>query len=263
MSEKHSILVVSKEEEDISRLKKLFDGIYNVDTLSSSAEASTQINNHRERYSLVIIAAEMPVLNGFSFCLSIKMDKNIRNLPIIIYGTIYEFRDKEGISGLRSCEYDKIVKPFQESYLLNLVELNIKRKVLLDRIKDNPNKIIDQETHLFVPAFLEEALNLEFERARKLELTFNCIIITTEDDDIRDNLISIIRNTCRHYDITSVKQNKIILLLPNTTKKDGEYIQNRFYSLIYGLNLELYYFDPETTSPDKFKNKVLGITVNQ
>ena len=69
ISNKSFILIISNKEDEISTYKRVLGPYYNLDIMNSSTNASTHIHNNNIKYISVIISADMPVLNGFSFLL--------------------------------------------------------------------------------------------------------------------------------------------------------------------------------------------------
>ncbi|MEW5821471.1 MAG: hypothetical protein AB1782_14865, partial [Cyanobacteriota bacterium] len=191
MKSKPHILIVEREESEINKLKTVLGGIYNVLVVGTTPEAITEISNDKEKYSLIIVALNMPVLNGYLFCLSLKKDIKVKDIPILITGTLVDFTKTEVPDGLRIGDYDRLISPFENKLVVDLVEISLEKKGMLKRlIKMN---MIDEENPMHSKEYFEELLNLELLKAFKLDNTLNCLSIETSNDEIRENLISLIK----------------------------------------------------------------------
>lgn len=255
MESKENILIIDYEEAEIIKLKTILGGVYNLDVVKTSTEAVNLVNSSKDKYSVIVVALNMPVLNGYLFCLSLKKDINIRNIPVIITGTHFDFKKEEPVEGLRIGEYDRLIKPFENKMVMDLIEINIEKKKMYERLESL--EVIDSDTNLYTLAYFKEALDLEILKASKMETTFNCLTIKITEPEVRENLMSLIKTTCRYYDVISSHNDKILLLLPRTNEREAALIVNRFNTVIYGLSMDLHYYDPRVTDVFEFKNDIL------
>jgi CheY-like chemotaxis protein len=256
MDSRPNILIVEKEEVEVNRLKTILGGLYNIDIIKTTTEAITKVSENKDKYSIIIVSLNMPVLNGYLFCYSLKKDINVRSIPVIITGTIVDFNKTEPVEGLRIGEYDRLINPFDNKIVIDLLEINIEKKKMLERL--NSRDIIEKTTGLFNFEYFKEALNIEIMKANKLNTSLNCLNIVVWEPEVKENLLAVIKNTHRYYDVIAFHQNRILLLLPRTTQREGELIANRFNSVIYGLNTRIFFYEPNKTDVMEFKSDVLG-----
>lgn len=249
-----NILIINNNENEINQLNTILGGIYNLEIIGTTTEAISLINADPNIYSIIIVALNMPVLNGYLFCLTIKKDMNVRDIPIIITGSLVEFNSQDPVSGLRIGEYDTINTPFRNKTVLDLVELNVEKKKMFERLK--AKGITAEETTLHTPIYFREVLDLEILRAARLNTTLSCLSIKPNQPEVRENLLSLIKNTCRYYDVGCSYDDRVLLLLPCTTFREGEMIVSRFNTIIYGLSIELFFFDPTKMDALEFKREI-------
>lgn len=120
----HKILIV-EDDEHIARLIK-----YNVEkegsigqTVESGEEALNIIR--REKVDLVILDLMLPGMTGLSVCKSIKQDKQLASIPVIMLTAKGEEIDK--ILGLESGADDYLVKPFSPRELILRINAILRR----------------------------------------------------------------------------------------------------------------------------------------
>lgn len=255
MQAKPVILIIEKEEAEINKLKTVLGGLYKLEIIETTVEAVTKINDNKQKYSIIIVGLDMPILNGYLFCQTLKKDIDVRDIPIIITGLEIDFDKVAQIDGLRMGEFDRLMKPFENKMILSLVEINIEKKKMFQRMQTAD--YFDVNTNLCKPEFFREILNLEILKASKLKIGLNCLAMRVDTSEARENLLALIKSTCRHYDIASEIGDKIFFVFPRTDTKAGEIIFNRFNSLIYGLNIQSYYYEPGKTDPKEFAADVL------
>jgi response regulator RpfG family c-di-GMP phosphodiesterase len=252
-----NILLINNDENEINKLKELLGNLYNVEVSEKTSEALTLVETNSNKYSIIIVNLQMPELNGYLFCLSVRHDLKITKVPILITGTLVDFSKTEPPKNLRIAEFDKLIRPFEPKTVQDIIELSIEKKRILESIESSD--VIDERTGLYTFAYFKEALDLEILRAIKLKYSLNSIKISITESEIRENLLSLIKNTCRYYDTISAYQDTILLLLPKTNEREGELVLNRIYSLIYGLDMEIYLFEPDKTDVMEFKSSILTV----
>jgi CheY-like chemotaxis protein len=256
MNSKPNILIVDKEETEINKFKTVLGGLYNLDVVETTTEAVNLVNSNKQKYSVIIVALDMPVLNGYLFCLSIKKDVAVRDIPIIITGNIIDFNRTEPVEGLRIGEYDRLITPCENKTILDVVEINIEKHKMLISLSDED--YIDESAGLYSFNYFLKALDIEIMKANKLKVSFNCLEIKAIEPEVKENLLSLIKNTYRYYDVASYHNDRILLLLPRTTAREGDLVVNRFNSVIYGLNTRSFYYEPGLTDVREFKSDLFG-----
>lgn len=259
MNSNKTILIVENVEAQVNKLKTVLGGVYNIEVIDSPTEALTLIGDSPEYYSLVMININLPVINGYEFCYTVKKDLGIINLPIVITGNFIDFKNFDIPEGLRATDYDKIKIPFNNKLVSDIVEVNIEKKMMLDRLAQKGK--IEEQTFMSSMTYFQELLDLELLRAQRLDTTLNVISIKTYNEEIKENLMSVIQNTCRQTDVSCISEETIYLLLPNSKDIEGEMIVNRFNSVIYGLQIQRYFFSSAKTDIEEFKLDMWGHSV--
>ncbi len=91
---------------------------YRISVASNGKEALALMIEHKPK--LVISDVIMPEMDGYELCQQIKMDENLKNIPIILLTILPEPSDI--IKGLK-CKADHFVtKPYDENYLLARIQ---------------------------------------------------------------------------------------------------------------------------------------------
>ena len=135
MNGKSNILLVERQEADIHKIRSILGGLYNLYVVESTTEAITRIKNDKDKFSVILSALDMPVLNGYMFAYTLKKDLNVCDIPIIISATIIDFAKTNVVEGLRIGDYDKITKPYENKLVIDLIEINIAKKSMLEHLK--------------------------------------------------------------------------------------------------------------------------------
>ncbi|MBU3188918.1 response regulator [Clostridium bowmanii] len=123
MKYKYKILIVDKEEEELSTLKKRLEQEgYKVETTKSAIDAFKKIKG--DKYHIVLIDIEMPEMDGLGLLREIK---KYDSMTQIIMMTQHSTMDKI----LGSLEYganDYIYKPFEsEEYVMNIIDHSVQK----------------------------------------------------------------------------------------------------------------------------------------
>lgn len=263
MDSKPNILIVEKDETEINKFKTILGGISNLQIIETTTEAISHISDNRNKYHLIVTGLDMPVLNGYLFCYTIINDLKIYDIPLVITGNLIDFRKTEVTEGLRIGDYDKITRPYDGKLVTDIIEINIEKKKMIERLKAQGK--FDEDTNLHSPEYFEELLMLELLRASKLETTLNCMKVESINEEIEANLISVIKSTCRNSDLACICKgkfkNKLIILLPRTADNEGRMIAGRINSVIYGLHITRMFFNPTTMSVEEFKAELFEGTM--
>jgi two-component system phosphate regulon response regulator PhoB len=80
----------------------------------------------KERPDLILLDAMMPSLSGFEVLRRLKIDPNLRNIPVIMVTA--KGHERDVLTGLRGGAVDYIVKPFSLKELSARVELALRRE---------------------------------------------------------------------------------------------------------------------------------------
>ena len=70
--EKHTVLIVDDEENNLQLLKRTFRGKYNILTATNGVEALEVVNQHGSEISLIVSDQKMPIMEGTEFLKRVK-----------------------------------------------------------------------------------------------------------------------------------------------------------------------------------------------
>jgi len=121
---KERILVI---DDDASILKLVSDVLteegFSVITASCGEEGIKKV--HRSKPNLIILDLRLPDMNGFQICQTLKKDKNVSDIPIIML-TVKSTKSST-VAGLEMGADDYIVKPFNQEELIARVKTVLRR----------------------------------------------------------------------------------------------------------------------------------------
>lgn len=115
-------ILIAEDDADLLFLlcKALNDAGYEVQCLN---EASPIVNNLEEWPSLFILDKEMKFIDGIAICKYLKLNKEARNIPIVMISGGYQFENK----ALKAGADCFISKPFNTAQLLKVIDTLIAR----------------------------------------------------------------------------------------------------------------------------------------
>src|SRR3989339_1794798 len=123
--EEIEILVVEDSPTQAAQLQYLLEGFgCRVRTVNNGQEALESM--HAQKPTLVISDIQMPLMDGWELCRSIKSDENLKDIPIIILTSLAEPDDI--INGLKCGAESFFVKPPEEKVLLSQIEYILMNK---------------------------------------------------------------------------------------------------------------------------------------
>ena len=185
------ILIAEDNEDMLETLEKIFlHHNFEVDTALNGKEAIERAAKYPP--DLILLDANMPVMNGFDSCKILKSQKTTKDIPVIFLSANFtEVNDR--ITGFELGADDYILKPFniKELIMRSTTILQRYKKIkmlqqeneqltdsnqrmlqelnnLADRTKfDDGKAIFDQLTGLYKRPFFEMRLQEEFKRVKK------------------------------------------------------------------------------------------------
>jgi len=121
---KKRILVID-DDASISKLVSdvLTEEGFSVITASCGEEGIKKV--HRSKPNLIILDLRLPDMNGFQICQTLKKDKNVSDIPIIML-TVKSTKSST-VAGLEMGADDYIVKPFNQEELIARVKTVLRR----------------------------------------------------------------------------------------------------------------------------------------
>lgn len=114
MSQKATVLIVDDEPFNVDVLQQELEDLdYNIITASNGKEALEKIKGQQP--DLVLLDLMMPVVDGFAVLSEIKMDNELRNIPVIIVSAAND--SKSVVKGIKQGADDYITKPIDADHL--------------------------------------------------------------------------------------------------------------------------------------------------
>jgi len=130
---KKRILVV---DDDSSILKLVTDLLteegFGVISASCGEEGIKKV--HQSKPNLVILDLRLPDMDGFQICQTLKKDKSVSNIPIIML-TVKSAKSST-VAGLEMGADDYIVKPFNQEELIARVKTVLRRAERSEKVEE-------------------------------------------------------------------------------------------------------------------------------
>lgn len=122
--EKHTILIVDDEENNLQLLKRTLRGDYNILTARNGLEALDIVKEFGDKISLIVSDQKMPEMEGTDFLKEVRKT-NPQIVKILLTGHV----DTDIIiAAINECDlYQYILKPFEPEELKMVVERAIKK----------------------------------------------------------------------------------------------------------------------------------------
>jgi two-component system, sensor histidine kinase and response regulator len=135
----HSILVVEDSPTQGEWLKHMLESRgYEVRLVFSAPDALTLLRQWRP--SLILSDVIMPEMDGFQFCQQIKLDRDLRSIPVVLLTTLSD--PKDVIRGLECAADNFIVKPVNEEYLFARLQYVISNRKTVEQRWDSGVEIV-------------------------------------------------------------------------------------------------------------------------
>lgn len=136
-AEKHTILIVDDEINNLMLLKRTFRGQYNILTAGNGVEALDVVKEHGDEISLIVSDQKMPIMEGTDFLKQVRQT-HPQIVKILLTGHV----DPDIIiSAINDCGlFQYILKPFEVEELKIAVENGIEKYEL-----SNDNKVYFNE----------------------------------------------------------------------------------------------------------------------
>ena len=120
---RQTILVIDDDPSMLWFVSEIFTGAYNVISLSSAEEALKLLSVQLPH--LIISDVMMPGMDGMSFATTLKADKLLGRIPLILLSALNNI--EEQAKGIESGAEAYITKPFNVNYLEKVVERLLQR----------------------------------------------------------------------------------------------------------------------------------------
>lgn len=135
--DKHTILIVDDEINNLQLLKRTFRGQYNILTATNGLEALDVVKEHGDKISLIVSDQKMPVMEGTEFLEKVR-ETHPQIVKILLTGHV----DTDIlVSAINECDlFQYILKPFELDELKFAVENGLKKFSM-----SNNNRVFYQE----------------------------------------------------------------------------------------------------------------------
>lgn len=208
--QKHTILAVDDEQNNLSLIKRTLRNDYNILVASSGNEALRLIEEHGEEISLIVSDQKMPEMEGTEFFKQIS-DKHPNIIKILLTGHSNIDILVEAINECHLFQY--ILKPFEPEQLCMIVESGI-QKFELTRSK---TRIVKDLSDLFYQTIKSIAYALdakdEYTHGHSMRVTLYSLALA-KTLDLSDENLEEIETTGLLHDIGKIAIPDRILLKP-------------------------------------------------
>ena len=123
MDEIKKILMIDDNPNPTADMLSMYG--YEVETMPDGKEGLNELKEGYYKYDLVLLDVMMPVMDGWSTLKTIRSDKILKNIPVIMLTAVDD--DIKQISGLKQGADDYIIKPFVFPNLLARIEALLRR----------------------------------------------------------------------------------------------------------------------------------------
>ena len=186
---------------------------------------------------VVLCDLQMPIMTGFEFLHIVRSEDQYADLPIIMLTGNENQKDK--ICGLELGASDYVTKPFDAGELLARVKIQLKIKLLQDRLKDLANT--DPLTRLSNRRHLFDVLNNEFERSQRSGKPCSLAMVDVDHfksvndtyghhlgDEVLVGVAEKLQDCMRIYDLAArFGGEEFVLLMPETDREQAVSIAER------------------------------------
>ena len=164
------VLIVEDNHDLLKYMANILSGKYMVKTALNGEEGIEKA--HKYIPDLIISDIMMPVMGGYDFCLKVKQDQKLYDIPIIVLTA------KDGNENIKAFMQigvdDYIVKPFHNDLLESRIENLIHKRIVLKKVYKQKIDFVDQKN---LPnrddEFLQEAIAIVEENLANHELDKN------------------------------------------------------------------------------------------
>lgn len=123
------LLIVDDNTTNIGLIKKQLQGnSYDFESATNGLDALEKVRNWRP--DLILLDLMMPGMSGYEVCKTIKEDKNLRFIPVIVVSALSELDDK--LKAIDIGADDFLLKPFNKLELATRVRSLLRLKSLYD-----------------------------------------------------------------------------------------------------------------------------------
>ncbi|MDA8124097.1 MAG: response regulator [Deltaproteobacteria bacterium] len=185
------ILLVEDDDRDALLIRSMLrEEPYHIEQVQSGEEALAKLR--QERFDLLLLDVLLPGLDGFEVCRQLKGGHPTDDLQIVLITCLSDLDNK--IQGMEMGADDYLIKPIQGRELRARVKILIRKKQLLDQLRQDCEEAIrsaisDGLTGLYNQTYFKQFLELEIKRAERQKYAIALMIIDLDDfKKINDDL---------------------------------------------------------------------------
>ncbi len=130
------VLIVDDNPTNIDLIRRQLQAdSYNFETASNGFEALEKIKNWHP--DLILLDLMMPGMSGYEVCKTVKSDKDLRLIPVIVITALSELDDK--LKAIELGADDFLIKPFNRLELQTRIRSLLRLKALYDDLDSSEN----------------------------------------------------------------------------------------------------------------------------
>ncbi|MBU1044652.1 MAG: diguanylate cyclase [Candidatus Omnitrophica bacterium] len=201
----------------------------------------------KENPDLIILDLILPETDGFELCKIIRSEERFLNIPILFFSSSLNMDNK--LLGLQLGASDFLSKDCDSRELIIKIKNLLRTKRLYDDVVRL--SVVDSLTHVYNRRYFQHRLRDEFERARRYDRDFCCLIIDVDKfkevndtlghpigDKALKSIADILRSNIRTADILCrYGGDEFGLLLPETNFQRAYVTAERVRSKVEKINL--------------------------
>jgi diguanylate cyclase (GGDEF)-like protein len=202
--------------------------------LQSAFDGEAAISAAVERRpSLILLDVDMPQLDGFEVCRRLRANPATSGTPVMFVTADSSLTDK--VKGLNLGAVDYITKPFKPEELQARVQAALRSRRQLAA-----TSLVDGVSGLWNELYLQQHLPAQLSLARRSGKPLGCVAANidglqrinrekgqTIGDEIVRSVAHILLSHCRAEDIACHCREKIVLLLPGTSRVGAAKLADR------------------------------------
>jgi diguanylate cyclase (GGDEF)-like protein len=249
---KYNILLVDDDPGMIQVLARVLSGL---GSMRFATDGETALAMARESVpDLVLLDAEMPNINGYKVCQTMKATPELADVPVIFI-TSHAHTDYE-VAALALGAADFISKPICEPLLLARVKTQLRLKQAIDELRRIST--VDALTEISNRRRFDELLEREWQRSLRASNPLALLLMDIDHfklfndryghpagDACLHSVAAVLRDACMRPadDVARIGGEEFALLLPQTTLAGAEKVARRVMAGVESLAI------PHESSP--------------
>lgn len=173
--------------------RELVQAGYTTRVAKNGVEALREIR--QQPPTIVVSDIEMPDMDGYALCSTIKSDPNLRRIPVILLSSLSDPTDI--IKGLHVGADNYVTKPYEPEYLLSRMSALL-RTPLEEQIEGEPLEVTLDGKQFFVKSGRRQALNLLVSTFENAVQKNRELIQTNEDLTVAQDQLKILVDSERN-----------------------------------------------------------------